>query len=369
MDPTLAQAYSAPCFFYGSDTLFRQECDGLLSRNWTFAGLANELTEHNDFIRVSMFGTDVVIQNFSGRHVAFVNSCSHRHSQIQYEQRGNRTLTCPYHGWTYDERGIPVGIPCRKEFPEVCASPERFRLSAVQLASAGTFMFIRSTDDGPDLRTFLGERFNFLEMVSESLDRSLEVRESRVQANWKIVIENSLEGYHVPLVHRSTLGAIAQLSREDESVVNHLPLTGHSYMHNAASAEWMKRWTAYSNDVGRWPFSFDHYVHQLIFPLLTITSFLGYSFHIQQFYPEAVDSTVVRSWIYAARFSDQTQRGAKMMEAIFRENVEFTRQIFDEDRVACERAHAGSLQARRFGVLAHRLEQRVAAFRATYLSG
>lgn len=354
---------------YVDPAIFEQERSTLFRRQWICAGLANEIAAHNDFVRVPLVGHDIVVQNFHGELRAFINSCSHRHSVIQTAAAGNRPLICPYHGWAYDKRGAPMGIPCRTEFPQVSADPMLFGLQRVDLELVGHFMFVR-LDTGdlglPSLPEFLGEAFDFLARVSAAMHTPLDDYSATVNANWKILIENSLEGYHVPHVHNASLAAIDQLSPELGDVVDFFPPSGHSYMENAASPKWLRRWSNYGKDVGTWPMTLPHYVHRLLFPMLTITSFLGYSFHIQRFHPDSVDATTVHSRIYASTFTGQTERGARIIEAIFRENVHFTHKVFEEDRMASERAHAGTRQATRPSVLAANIEARLTDFRATY---
>lgn len=347
--------------------VFERECEGMFRRGWIFAGLANELEHPNDFLRVPLTNLDVIVQNGNGTLRAFLNACSHRHSLIHVLPRGNRPLVCPYHGWTYDETGTPTGIPSEADFPEVCANRQAFRLHEIELDRAGHFLFVRAESGGPDLRSFLGEAHGFLELVSNALGEPFDEQRETVHANWKIVIENSLEGYHVPLVHRESLGAIAQLSRERDSVTDFIPSTGHSHMRNAADAKWMRRWSAMKAEIGDWPFAFDYYVHQLVFPILTVTSFLGYSFHIQRFHPDATNATTVHSRIYGSKFVNQSERGAIILRNIVRENIDFTHRIFGEDRAACERVQGGSSSATIDSVLGERLEKRVADFRRTYL--
>lgn len=366
---------------YVSETVFERERTALFDRQWIFAGLANEMAAHNDFVRVPLLAHDVVIQNFHGELRAFINSCSHRHSIIHEAPCGNRPLICPYHGWAYDKRGAPVGIPCRTEFPQVVADPMSYRLQPVELELAGSFMFVRLPSNRlgmagnvhpfdraprPGLREFLGDAFDFMTCISDALDIRLDESIETVDANWKILIENSLEGYHVPYVHSNSLGAIVQLSPEPDDVQDFYPATGHSYMHNAANAKWLRRWTNYAVDVGTWPMTLPYYVHRLVFPILTITSFLGYSFHIQRFHPDSAHKTTIHSRIYASRFAGQTERGTRIIDAIFRENVHFTHKVFEEDRLASERAHVGSRQANRPSVLARNVEARLAHFRTAY---
>ena len=358
---------SEPPRNYVSPGRYSLEIEHLFSRAWVFAGLTGEVAKPDDFLRVPVAGSDVIVHNAGGTLRAFINACSHRHSLIHTEARGHRPLVCPYHGWAYDRNGAPTRIPAPKDFPQVTANPGAWSLKSVELDQAGQFLFVRITPGGPGLAEFLGETGAFLENVSGSLDRPLDEFRSTIHANWKLVIENSLEGYHVPMVHRSTLGANQQFSREAVDIIDHLVPSGHSFMTNGANARWLKRWQTHAAETGSWPFSFNHYVHRLVFPMLTVTSFLGYSFHIQRFHPDAHDATGVHSRIYASAFSGQTERGRRTMEAIFRENIDFTRRIFEEDRRACETTHAGVLQSSSPAVFGSTLEQRVADFRRTYL--
>ena len=360
-------ASEPPCN-YVSPARFSAETGRIFDRNWMFAGLACEIGAPDDFLRIPVADRDVIIHNIRGELRAFINSCSHRHSLIHTESHGHRPLVCPYHGWVYDLDGAPSRIPEKENFPQVIANPDAFRLKAVELDRAGEFLFVRIEPGGPSLADFLGEAGEFLSNVSGSLDRPLDEFRSTINANWKLVIENSLEGYHVPMVHRNTLGANQQFSRDTEDITDHLVPSGHSFMTNRANARWLKRWQSYAADTGTWPFSFNHYVHRLVFPMLTVTSFLGYSFHIQRFHPDAHDRTSVHSRIYSSKHAGRTDRGVRTMEAIYRENIDFTRRIFEEDRRACETTHAGVLQSHSPAVFASTLEQRVAHFRSTYLN-
>lgn len=353
---------------YCDPQIFDQERQGLFAEQWIFAGMAHQLRQHNDFIRVDLLGRDVIIQNLRDKLVAFVNVCSHRHSIIHDAPSGNRSLTCPYHSWHYNAEGIPTGIPCKKAFPLVTANPEAYKLQSLELARAGDFIFLRVNPGEQTLPSFLGDAMGFLEQVSAALGTCIDVHESSIQANWKLVIENSLEGYHVPFVHRTSLAKSSeiQFSQDEKDSQDFMPETGHSAVHNHANEKWLQRWSRYQKDIGQWPFMFEHYVHQLVFPNLTVTSFLGYSFHVQHFRPLAHDLTSVHSSIYSTRFDGQSARGKVLMQSIQTENIGFTHQVFDEDKTACERTQRGSAQASRPSIPGEIIEQRVSDFRKTY---
>jgi phenylpropionate dioxygenase-like ring-hydroxylating dioxygenase large terminal subunit len=344
------------------------ESERIFSRTWAYAGLTSDIESSDDYLRIPVAGHDVIVQNLGGRPRAFINACSHRHSLIHTEPRGRRPLVCPYHGWAYDHEGIPTRIPSREEFPEVMANPKAFGLRSVALDCAGKFIFVKVEPGGPGLAEFLGEAANFLEKVSGSLVRPLDEFSTTMNCNWKIALENSLEGYHVPMVHRSTIAASDLFSSLDLSVDRNppRPAADHSVAFDRVNQHWLRRWRRFSAQMGTWPFSFDHYVHQLVFPMLTVTSFLGYSFHIQRFHPDAHDATTVHSRIFASGFEGQTERGRRTAEILFSQNIEFTRQVFEEDRRACERVHAGMGQATAPAHFADVQEKRVADFRNTY---
>ncbi len=353
---------------YLSPGEFDRERAQIFSRMWIFAGMANEIPNPNDYLRARIAGREIIVQNGSGTIRAFLNSCSHRHSHIHEAPCGNRKLICPYHGWSYNDEGIPTGIPAKENFPQVCANPAQFALQQFEVALAGHFIFVRLIPGGPDLKIHLGHAHEFLVNASTGLHRNMDEFQGTITANWKVVIENALEGYHVGMVHRTTLGAIKQLSVRKQDVVDHLPAdSGHSYMINRANEEWLKKWRRYERALGLWPFKFDHYVHQLIFPNLTVTSFMGYSFHIQCFQPDAVGKTTVHSRIYSVNCKEQTAKGESIMRTVYEEGKRFTRKVFSEDQHACELTYLGIHDAEKSAVLAEDLEKRIAHFQKAYL--
>ena len=352
---------------YVSPEEFKKEQSHLFSRTWIFVGMANEIPDANDYVRTNISGRDIIVQNCGGTIRAFLNACSHRHARIHEAPCGNRKLICPYHGWSYDDKGVPTGIPAKDNFPDVCANPTQFALRQFEVAQAGHFMFVRLSPGGPDLKSHLGHAHEFLVNASAGLNRNMDEFQGTIAANWKVVIENALEGYHVGMVHRATLGAIRQLSARKQDIVDHLPSdSGHSYMINRANEEWLGKWRRYEHALGRWPFKFDHYVHQLIFPNLTVTSFMGYSFHIQHFQPDAVGRTTVRSRIYSVHCEDQNAKGESIMRTVYDEGRRFTRKVFGEDQRVCELTYLGIQDADRPAILADHLEKRIAHFQQAY---
>lgn len=352
---------------YVDQDIFSAEQKGLFSRYWLFACLQQEVKNDGDFMRLDMAGRDIILRNNKGKLHAFANACSHRHARLCAGTRGHGPIRCPYHGWVYNGNGVPVGIPHKEQFPLVLANPEAFRLTEFETGAVGQFVFVRFSQQGPTLESYLGEHAtNVLRNISDAAESLIDEFTSEVPANWKVVIENSLEGYHVPMVHSRTLGAADGMAGGYQGVEEFFDSPFHSYVIKPAAPDWLQKWKRKSRHIGTHPFHFDHYFHYLLFPNLTVTSFLGYSFHVQRFDPVNHRATRVHSRILTSKFENQTEMGRKMMEHIHQEGISFTHQVFFEDEGVCKAVQAGLEQSSHIAVLADDHERRIAHFQKTY---
>jgi phenylpropionate dioxygenase-like ring-hydroxylating dioxygenase large terminal subunit len=355
---------------YRDPALHAQELATLFARQWIFVGLLSELQglSHRG---VKVGARELLIQRDKhGVPRAFLNVCSHRHAQLCKEGLHAGPVRCPYHGWVYSRDGVPVGIPQPKAFPAVVANPQAFSLTEFACESAGEFIFVRLAPTGPSLRAQLGAQFEFLERASASMAGVVDEFRRAVPANWKILIENSLEGYHVPAVHNQTfMQAESMKLEEGEPPVDHLDDPLHSHMDHPAAPAWLARFARSTEPkIGSWAWRFPHYTHHFIFPNLTVTSFMGYSFHIQQFEPTESAVTTIHSRTVGVSFSGQNPVGAKMIERIYADGHAFTAKLFDEDSAICERVQRGLNQAERLAVIGLGIEARVAHFHRAYQS-
>lgn len=357
-----------PPRFYTDPKRHAQELSGLFRQSWIFAGLLLELQGlAHQVVRIA--DTEVLLQcDKDGRPRAFLNVCAHRHAQLCSPGKHKGAVRCPYHGWVYDRQGVPVGIPSKQAFPEVVAQPGQHRLTEFNCEAAGQFAFVRLSDEGPGLREYLGTQYEFLERASLGMNSITDEFRKDVDANWKVVIENSLEGYHVPAVHSNTFMQIDGMSRKETAPVFFLDDSRHSHLEHAASADWVASFARQERKFGRWPWRFEHYTHHLIFPNLTITSFMGYSFHIQRFDPTAPELTTVHSRTTGVNFEGSTEIGRKMMEHIYTDGHAFTHKVFGEDGGICAKVQAGLRNAERLAVLGEGIEDRVLHFQRAYVN-
>lgn len=351
---------------YNSPSVHQSELNSIFSTCWIFVGLKLELTGISHAGR-RVGKHELVIQlDADGNPRAFKNVCSHRSARLCKEGVHSGAIRCPYHGWVYDRKGIPVGIPIKEAFPEVAANPDSFKLQDISCESAGQFIFVKMSPSGISLQEYLGGEYDFLIKCSHSFRKIEDSFEDTIEANWKIVIENSLEGYHVPAVHNKTFMQADGMGKSDSAPSFAFKNPIHSSLTHSADADWVRRFAKIEKQIGKWAWRFEHYTHHLIFPNLTITSFMGYSFHVQLFQPEAENKTKIRSQTLGVNFQGTSAIGEKMIEKMYQDGHHFTRQIFGEDGEICREIQAGLAQASTSPIFGIGLEDRVKHFHNAY---
>ena len=199
--------------YYYSQEIFDKEQKNIFSKNWVFAGFSHDFQNHNDFKTLKINNLPIVVQNCKGEIKAFLNICSHRFSKIQVKTCGNRPLICPYHGWAYSENGIPTGIPKKPLFKNYSKDElYQMKLKEFRVEKCGSLYFVTTNSKINPLKDFLGEYFSEIEKISNSFGLRIDINKLEIKANWKIIIENTMEAYHLGLVHRDTLAKLMPIT-------------------------------------------------------------------------------------------------------------------------------------------------------------
>jgi choline monooxygenase len=141
----------------------------------------------------------VVVRGHDGELRGFLNACRHRGATVA-EGRGNcgRQLRCPYHAWSYGLDGRLIGVPSREEFT---CDLSRMGLVPVRTATLGPMVFACLDAAAPPFETWAGE---LSAAMARARGAEMELAFEYVydvDVNWKVYVENGLEGYHVAIVH------------------------------------------------------------------------------------------------------------------------------------------------------------------------
>ncbi|MEH2168480.1 MAG: aromatic ring-hydroxylating dioxygenase subunit alpha [Nostoc sp.] len=359
------QSYIHPSFYTSTD-IFKQEQTHIFHHLWQFVGFTLDLKNHNDYICAEVGGKSVIVQNFHGELKAFHNVCSHRLSRIRQFSHGNEPLKCPYHGWVYDSDGIPVAIPCKSEFTNLDDSAvQLLRLEQWLVEICGSLVFVKRYDDQKTLKEYLQEEiFNTLESISKALGQKNGCYEATIKANWKVVVENSLEDYHVKQIHPQSLGRVL------------IPECNYSFLNlhslgtlvpKTQSKKMEKLESIFSNR----PYKLDKYYHYLLFPNLMLATTQGLSFSIQSVYATSPSETKFKSYLFLSKLDNNTNEISSSQQAIVevlsKSILEFNNKVLSEDWVICEQNQLGISESEKYGILSMR-EKRIQEFQKAYIS-
>jgi phenylpropionate dioxygenase-like ring-hydroxylating dioxygenase large terminal subunit len=355
--------------YYYDPVIFQQEQTNLFENQWNFAGLTSEVANHNDYLQVNLGSQSIIIHNFSGELKAFQNICTHRFCQIHSESHGNRPLQCPYHGWTFDRLGIPVGIPDSTSFE--CLDLEarnKLNLKNWNLEICGCFIFIKRNNDGINLASFLDKYYSCIQTFSKAIGEKIFKETTLVDINWKVILENTLEGYHVSSVHVDTFGKFNIESPEFTYD------SYHSSYQNTSKDDSERRWLQIKRIFEHIEINKDIYLHQLIFPGLTFGFSQGISFFIQMLRPVSSIKTEITNYVFIGCLHKILSPAEEEIKKVFSNYIgNFYRQIFIEDRQICEKIQRGITSiniddvARYKGVFSNH-EQRIYSFHQSYLN-
>ena len=202
--------YGLPPESYTDDGFWKKECNTVLSDDWLFVGLVNELKDPGDIIPLSIAGKPIfLVKDLENKISAFHNVCSHRCLKLVDEKKNvGKIIKCPYHAWSYNLKGQ------LKAAPHIGGTnqhkPEGFNFSDHGLKPIRThiwhdWIFINFNGKAKKFEEYakpLIKRFNDIDLTKLNYVATLDF--GKINTNWKFLIENFIEPYHVQFVHKTT---------------------------------------------------------------------------------------------------------------------------------------------------------------------
>ena len=341
---------------------FHAELDRLVHA-WTFLGLAGDIAADGDWITASIGARSVFVQRFGEELRGFENVCAHRGYPLRLGARGNGPVRCEVHHWQYNRDGRAVGIPiCNAAFGK---APHALgaRLQPLDLAVCGSLVFGRFPAEHAtqSLEDFLGDAFPILQAMTRTVDRPIRA-EMDIRAHWKINMHFTMDDYHAPQVHPTTLGRDGVMP--DLAKVHYVRFGSNSAFLFSEDKDCFEKLL---EGCRTGTYRSDHFFILQVLPNLAIAHVDAdrpfWFCNIIQFLPVATDRTRFRSWCYPAPFESgmtPLQRATRPLTDPIRRRIyqHYFMKVMREDVAVCENLQSvlpGVTRAPLLGTLEQRI--------------
>ena len=202
MNPAVERAFTLPADFYIDPKYVELEKRQIFWRTWQIAGRAEQVRKPGDYFTTNLCGEPLlIVRDAEGELRGFYNVCRHRAGPPAEGCGSRKVFRCGYHGWTYGLDGALLNAPEMEGTEDFRF--EDFRLRCVGVGEWEGQVFVNLDPEAEPLQAALRElpeqakKFHFSKMKLAGR------RDYPMRCNWKVYIDNYLEGYHLPSVHPS----------------------------------------------------------------------------------------------------------------------------------------------------------------------
>jgi p-cumate 2,3-dioxygenase alpha subunit len=321
-----------------SQEIFEQEREKIFNHSWLYVGHESEVPNPGDFVRRPVGGRPLFMVRGakSGRVNVFHNSCTHRGAMICRQKVGSsKSFPCFYHNWSFDSEGDLKGVPDRDGYGRRLNFAE-LGLKSPRVQSYRGFVFCTFDPDLVDLVDYLAGAREYLDLVIDSGDGEMEIvkgtNEYCISANWKLLCENSIDGYHATSVHDTYFKYLVALGTDLSIGVSG---TSHDLGNGHAVLEYEAPW---GRPVAKWEALFGEHAkseieglrrmledkhgaergrrmaetnrNMLIFPNLVVNDIMAVT--VRTFMPSAPDQMDVTAWELAPKGELATLRQRRL---------------------------------------------------------
>jgi phenylpropionate dioxygenase-like ring-hydroxylating dioxygenase large terminal subunit len=214
---------------YTSPALFELEMERIFSRTWVWVAHESEVPDPGSF-KSSFVGTQpvIVVRDRKRNINVLLNRCRHRAATVCEHRHGKtNNFVCPYHGWGYGLDGSLRGVPHPESYGDTLDKAE-LGMVRLRTESYGGMIFATFQEDIVPLSDFLGPAKKWIDLfMKQGAGYPIQATEShrfRFPGNWKIQLENTTDGYHFPIVHKSFLSSV---DKQTEEMLNFVDGSGY----------------------------------------------------------------------------------------------------------------------------------------------
>ena len=194
--------WGLPGKFYVSPHFFDYERATLLRRGWHCIGRADEIPNQGDYITLQLLDEPLIVVRDKTNIKALSNVCRHRGMPLATGNGNTKRFVCSYHAWMY---GTDGGLVRAGRMKNAAFDPKTCKLGTFHCVEQFGFIYVSLDDNPADIDA---ELTGLDELIGSYDPENFKVVHSATEiwnANWKCLIENFMEGYHLSVVHPQTL--------------------------------------------------------------------------------------------------------------------------------------------------------------------
>lgn len=201
------QSFTLPSYLYTDPAVYEIEKERIFYRTWQYIAHQSSFEKPGDYVTAKICDQNVfVMMGGDGELRAFYNVCQHRAHELLPEGSGNvrSVIVCPYHAWTFEREGGLRGAPRSDKRPGF--KKEDYSLKQIRLEMFLNCAFINMDPDATplselagDLESDVREKIPYFDQLKSPVEGGL--GETRINAGWKVVVDNYVECYHCDHAH------------------------------------------------------------------------------------------------------------------------------------------------------------------------
>ncbi len=318
-DPDIRRAATIPSRLYVDPVYLELERERVFANTWQLVGRMEQVAESGQFFTAEIGNESVVVLRDGDTLRGFYNVCLHRAGPVAHGCGKRQTLQCKYHGWTYTLDGALLRAPEMEGVERF--TPADMHLRGVAVSTWGPLVFVNLDGKAPPLDAMMGEVPERVAHFRCESMRYVMRKQYELSCNWKVYVDNYLEGYHIPVVHPSLHKEIDYDSYRVEphrySSIQHAPLRP------AAGSTSERKYDPTKAEIGE-------AVYGWVFPNIMLNVYMG-QMQTNVVLPLSHDRTVVVfEWFAMHPPADAAS------DAEWSKLVAFSDEIQDEDVEICE---------------------------------
>jgi len=193
------RALTLPARYFYDDEIFKAERERIFYPGWHCIGHVNELSDPGQFLTFDIFDQSIVaLRGDDGVIRSFYNVCQHRGNRLLEDRRGKlgSVLRCGYHSWCYSRDGHLKSAPRSERLPDFDRND--YGLKPVRSEILGSFVFVNFDPEAVPLGEMAPGAERMIDQYLPDIGamKLIEETDVVVPANWKVIMDNSIEGYH-----------------------------------------------------------------------------------------------------------------------------------------------------------------------------